>query len=291
MQPISLCDICRHLDFKKTVKQIVYYCNAYPDRVPKEILTGEVDHHKPYNGDHGIRFELKMSVVKAAGFPLKGGPGSGNFGHEGRPGEGVGGSGSGGGGTSGYVVGNYYAAKESFNEYYRGLSDEQKQTLEDYTDGNYDLINDSVRGRLLENNPGLASTEREEIPKDAERMKQIFDNAPKYEGRVYRGAMISQDRFAQLQSLEKGDKITMSGFTSTSTSKDTGREFAPPMSDNKYLTGVLYTIDKGRGIAVEGVSKMPEEKEIVLPDKGEYKVLSVEQPEGLYFLNVHLQMV
>src|SRR5450756_1256155 len=39
---------------------------------------------------------LKKDVLIRAGFPLKGGEGSGNFGHEGRPGE-VGGAGGGGG--------------------------------------------------------------------------------------------------------------------------------------------------------------------------------------------------
>src|SRR5450756_1166289 len=42
---------------------------------------------------------LKKDVLIRAGFPLKGGEGSGNFGHEGRPGE-VGGSGGGGGNST-----------------------------------------------------------------------------------------------------------------------------------------------------------------------------------------------
>lgn len=32
-------------------------CSAFPDRIPKAILTGERDHHEPYPGDGGIRFE------------------------------------------------------------------------------------------------------------------------------------------------------------------------------------------------------------------------------------------
>jgi len=32
-------------------------CEAFPDGIPDEIAYGDVDHTKPYPGDHGIRFE------------------------------------------------------------------------------------------------------------------------------------------------------------------------------------------------------------------------------------------
>lgn len=32
-------------------------CDAYPDGIPIEIITGEHDHTQPYEGDNGIRFE------------------------------------------------------------------------------------------------------------------------------------------------------------------------------------------------------------------------------------------
>ena len=32
-------------------------CRAYPKGIPDAILNDEHDHHKPYPGDGGIRFE------------------------------------------------------------------------------------------------------------------------------------------------------------------------------------------------------------------------------------------
>ena len=42
--------------------QCVHYrldlkCDAFPDGIPEPIILGEHDHHEPYPGDHGIRWE------------------------------------------------------------------------------------------------------------------------------------------------------------------------------------------------------------------------------------------
>ena len=33
-------------------------CLAFPEGIPEEILLGKVGHKEPYDGDHGIQFEL-----------------------------------------------------------------------------------------------------------------------------------------------------------------------------------------------------------------------------------------
>ncbi len=50
------CDYCTHLDRERMYKQ-GYYCAAYPDGIPDEILFNAVDHTDPYQDDNGIRFE------------------------------------------------------------------------------------------------------------------------------------------------------------------------------------------------------------------------------------------
>lgn len=48
---IKLCNKCKHQN-RGTVT-----CKAFPDRIPREILSGRVDHSEPFPGDHGIQFE------------------------------------------------------------------------------------------------------------------------------------------------------------------------------------------------------------------------------------------
>ena len=32
-------------------------CKAFPEFIPEKIMSGKIDHSKPYKGDKGIRFE------------------------------------------------------------------------------------------------------------------------------------------------------------------------------------------------------------------------------------------
>ena len=49
-----LCNRCLH--FHRNAKRSVT-CDAFPVRIPDDILGNIHDHHKPYPGDHGIQYE------------------------------------------------------------------------------------------------------------------------------------------------------------------------------------------------------------------------------------------
>jgi hypothetical protein len=51
--PATLCIFCRHLR-EGTVR-----CDAFPEGIPDDILFSLRDHREPYEGDRGIRFEVK----------------------------------------------------------------------------------------------------------------------------------------------------------------------------------------------------------------------------------------
>jgi len=51
MIAIPICFFCRRLHEGKGS-----ICDAYPEGIPQEIISGKVDHTKPYKGDNGLTF-------------------------------------------------------------------------------------------------------------------------------------------------------------------------------------------------------------------------------------------
>ncbi|MBB4772814.1 hypothetical protein [Actinomadura livida] len=41
------------------------YCDAFPEGVPNEIYRAGFDHRNPFEGDRGIRFELRPGGERA----------------------------------------------------------------------------------------------------------------------------------------------------------------------------------------------------------------------------------
>ena len=50
------CRMCKHL-FPVKIGDKSAKCKAFKKGVPFAIISGEVDHRTPYEGDHGITFE------------------------------------------------------------------------------------------------------------------------------------------------------------------------------------------------------------------------------------------
>jgi hypothetical protein len=69
--PAPICLLCKH--FHQGAPALT--CAAYPDGIPEAILTNQVDHRQPVEGDHGIRFEAvadrpgQVAQVIAFAFP------------------------------------------------------------------------------------------------------------------------------------------------------------------------------------------------------------------------------
>jgi len=52
----SQCISCEHLDFSS----VPFVCKAFPRGIPVPILTGEVLHTKPYEGDNGVQYSPRV---------------------------------------------------------------------------------------------------------------------------------------------------------------------------------------------------------------------------------------
>ncbi|HUX17000.1 MAG TPA: hypothetical protein VMW52_11050 [Phycisphaerae bacterium] len=52
---LPLCATCRHFSHEEYT---IEACLAFPDGIPRAILTWKADHRKPIEGDHGISYDL-----------------------------------------------------------------------------------------------------------------------------------------------------------------------------------------------------------------------------------------
>ncbi len=206
---------------------------------------------------------------------LKGGAGSGNRGHVGRPGE-RGGSGA-ADITPRSVLGNTKATeprsgkgqKVDSKQYESKLTPAEKTALETYCNQASANINDNLRqGKQLL--PEYAQTAKD--------LQSAVKKADSTERLVYRGVRLqsmepdiySGERRAFVKQFEDnvGKTVALKGYQSTSTSPDLAAKFAG-VNDNP-----IFEINSKGGAPIGGMFGR-NENEVILPPNAKYKVVDV----------------
>lgn len=203
----------------------------------------------------------------------KGGPGSGNFNHAGRPGA-VGGSGGGGmiGGGGGVRefrnTGEMRTAMaQEFDEWSSSLSESERQAIMTYTRTGHEDINNFLRNRPLTSGaiPQTALGSRiDEIDNALSRSPGFLQDTV-----VYRG--IDYDPV-----LNVGDTITDNGFTSTSINPLVADHFASTGMEEATVFRINYPANTPAAY-ISNVGRNTGEYEVLLPRGTEFAVTSVEQ--------------
>lgn len=202
----------------------------------------------------------------------KGGPGSGHFSHDGRPGK-VGGSlpaDTGGGSESNRTTIdnktginlNAKQLKEISDKVFSRLTPEEIGAIEHYSDNGFFMLNRFLRGQ---------ANVSEEMKKRVARIESAINKAGEFDHPVTTYRVIALERIDQEEMFKIGKTIRMKGFQSTSSDKD---------FPHKYGSGnILMEITTKRGLPIGDRSKHPKEREILLGHNWKYKVIGIGRGE------------
>lgn len=213
------------------------------------ILDDDLDQAEAKILQRWKRVVERYDVVK------KGGPGSGHFGHSGRPGK-VGGS-MPSGGVSFQITSpeDYSTFYDEYSYWLSSLSDMEKRALDNYTSSGYITINDHLR----HNTDVYANVSRDiSALRDAIDRSSVPNNII-----VYRGV---RQPFLDSLRARVGDVFTDAGFVSTTFDKDlaVGRSYRQGYIELRVPQGT-------RG----GIGSFSE-SELILQSGTKFRIVSVD---------------
>lgn len=149
-------------------------------------------------------------------------------------------------------------------------------TIKDYKD-----INKVLHGR----EPDHLS--RDEVEDKISVISGFLRDAPKFGGTVYRGVGFDlnvtrkKDRYDKFMiDIRNNDTITLPGFTSTSHNKKIATNFGL-RGGTEHSVNIVLEIKSKRGVILDGVTKFPNEQEILFDKGSEFKVIKVENIDGI----------
>ena len=195
------------------------------------------------------------------------------------------------------VYDNYDDAYKAFDEYAATLSDEDKQLITDYTTTNFMETNlylrgenaelrDYIESRWYNVDPTTAEGKRiiddyvAQAETDANRLRELIQNAPKYDGPVYRSVWSDNKELFDYLIDGKGNDLTLNGMVSTSTSEDAANKMlklSSTIGGEHPPYEINYIIDNGNGAVIQPLSGVKQYKlqEVLIDHGHEYHIKDV----------------
>lgn len=150
------------------------------------------------------------------------------------------------------------------------LTKEMERAIQLYTDGSYYDLNKWLRGVPGFENPPPNG------PEIVSGLEKFLNEAPKYEGDVYRGIKFSSSvAFNSFKSkLSPGNIIEDNGFVSTTTELSNVSTFSISRAD-PYAVNMV--IKSKNGVFIDPLSSFKGEKEVMFNRRTKFKVNDVEE--------------
>lgn len=255
-------------------------CEAFPEKIPQEIFDGTFDHINEYPNDNGIRFEPRnLTEISKAEKTISVKATPKRKGHkrritfEGKKPE-----------IKEPVI-DYKDLSTKILEHESNIKSQPGgekiiETVEEYTAAEYMFINEYIKTGIILPFPSGMKFKESKIKEKIDTIETFIKDAPKHKGIVYRGMKFSKEGKEPIQQFNKfvnemeiASEYTIKQFTSSSISKDTAMNFS--MDKENY--GVLFKIKSKNGVYLNGLSLMPEEKEVLFNKETKFKILGIDR--------------
>jgi hypothetical protein len=127
----------------------------------------------------------------------------------------------------------------------------------------------------------------EEINDSINSISKFLGDAPKFSGTVYRGMgfdpNVSKDKTVYdnfINDVESSDSVTLPSFTSTTCKKEIAIDFSGE-GVARYSSRIILEIKSKKGVVLDGAAAFPKEQEILFDKGTDFKVINVEDVDGL----------
>lgn len=120
------------------------------------------------------------------------------------------------------------------------------------------------------------------------KIERAFDEYPLQEGTFLRGLHLTDSQYKALTNLKIGDKYTMQGYGSATSSQGTANFWANNALQGNDTNKVILRI-KGRGLAMENFRDgdlMSSEHEYLFRDNSDYRITKKSKKNGITYIDM-----